>query len=69
MVGAWLAPALGAARGAAIDPMVEFLNLTPIGRQLACALVRDFTQKMKRTPSFIPVYTLHRIRYTKQELS
>ena len=32
IVGAGLAPALGAAREAAIDPILEFLNLTPIGR-------------------------------------
>ena len=32
IVGAGLAPALGAARDAAIDPILEFLHLTPIGR-------------------------------------
>src|SRR6266566_3414914 len=35
IVGAGLAPALGAARDAAIDPILEFLHLTPIGRWLA----------------------------------
>ncbi|HLX57083.1 MAG TPA: hypothetical protein VKR83_08685, partial [Ktedonobacteraceae bacterium] len=39
IVGAGLAPALGAARVAAIDSILEFLNLTLIGRGLAPALV------------------------------
>src|SRR5216684_9084095 len=34
-VGAGLAPALGATRGAAINPIAVFLNLTPMGRRQA----------------------------------